>query len=552
MIASLQWRIDTHHDGIMFLPAILGKSNNLPQDSVFYFYGIAQPLFEGLIFKFLPISIINYRLIAFALIMLTGYFLYKIISLKLSKTISLVFSLTWMFANPTWANSFESVPVSIQTPWPNLWIQTFFISCVYIILRSKLETFSSLLLVSTMAGSMPFFRMQGMVYSFYVFILVLIVNKTRLLRYTIFSIVVIFAWLTLIQFHGGLKLYLSNTIFYPRNFYSTFTSHDYVLDFFIHSITYYFVCAALLISYLCISNITYIKTYFWRKFLFLNLCLLAICAAIQFEFNQWLEIIIKNSSSIILDSFLLLAVIFAIIIFATDYRARNRSDLSTKTILGFYSLASVSNLFFQFPLPDLGHRWWSSAILVLFIAEATTIDMYQKFKLQQNLIKKTIVMGCIASIFFSGLQGIKFLSFERSELVVSGTNIYNGIKIPKRDKETIEKFNSSLKTLRYLENLGVKINYNCRDGLYYLRDSNYVIESKNFLYSPGKEREVLQYVNSVESKVTFYCNVDSENIKNLSLFKYFVIGSNQTDLFVVNDSYIYQKLNDFFEYEDFS
>jgi hypothetical protein len=41
--------------------------------------------------------------------------------------------------------------------------------------------------------------------------------------------------------------------------------------------------------------------------------------------------------------------------------------------------------------------------------------------------------------------------------------------------------------------------------------------------------------------------VNPENIKNLSEFKYFVIGKGNTDIFVLNDLGLYEQLNAYLE-----
>jgi len=547
MVSALRWRIDPHHDGIMFLPAILGKNNHLPQESLFYFYGIAQPFLEGMIFKVIPVYMISYRFIAFLLILITGYFLYKIISLKLSKSISVMFSLIWLFANPTWANSFKSIPVSIQIPWPNLWMQTIFIICIYIILRYQLTTLHTLTLVSVMGTSLPFFRTQGVIYSVCIVLLVLIVDKTKIFLYLILSIAVILAWLLLIQTNGGLSLYFTNTIAYPREFYRVFTTFDYFFNFFAHSMIYYLVCGIILLSYLCIVNFSYFKTTFQVKFSFIISLLLLLCILINFEFDQWTKIISDNSSSILLDSFILLAVTHTVIMLLSYCRANSESTKQRNRFLDFYGLASLSNLIFQYPLPDLGHRWWSSAILVLFFAEVYSLDLNHIFKINKNITRKALIFCGVGSIIVSGIQGLKFLNFERKDLKLSTSHFYRGIQFPVGEQQMIEKFNSSLNVLNYLENLNIEIKYVCRDGLYYIRNSGYVAQARDFLYSSGNEREILQYVNDSSDRVTFYCNTDSRNIKNLSQFKFLTIGQNNTDHFVFNDTLLYVQLKSYID-----
>ena len=547
MVSALRWRIDPHHDGIMFLPAILGKNNHLPQESLFYFYGIAQPFLEGMIFKVIPVYIINYRFIAFLLIILTGYFLYKIVSLKLSKTISVIFSLIWLFANPTWANSIQSIPISIQIPWPNLWMQAIFIICIYVILRYQLRSLRTLALVSIMGTSLPFFRTQGLIYTICIVLLVLIVDKTKLYRYLIWSVMVILAWFLLIQINGGLLLYFTNTVEYPREYYRVFTTFDYFFNFFAHSMIYYLVCGIILIFYLYLINFNSFKTGFQKKLFVVILFLLSACIMIQFEFNQWVKIFFDNSSSILLDSFLLLAVIHNIVTLVGYCTTNNVSNKPKNRLLDFYGLASLSNLIFQYPLPDLGHRWWSSAILVLFIAEVYSSGLDHIFKVQKNLTRKAVILCCIVSIMVSGIQGLWFLNFERKDLTVSTSHIYRGIQFPVGEQQLIDKFSSSLSVLHYIESLDIEVNYVCRDGMYYVRNNGYVAQARNFLYSSGREREVLHYVNNSSNRVTFYCNVDSGDIKNLSQFKYLTVGKIETDLFVLNDLMLYGQLKTYID-----
>jgi len=546
MSVALRWRIDPHHDGIMFLPAVLGKDNALPQESLFYFYGIAQPFLEGLIFKIVPVSLINYRLIAVFLILLTGYFLYKIISLRLSKSVSLLFSLTWMFANPTWANSTGSIPISIQTPWPNLWQQTLFIFCIYIILRTNLKSFLEVALVSVLASSLPFFRIQGLFYTFCIALLVYLVRRDKLIRYLFLSLIVFLSWVTLIQVNGSVSLYLTNTITYPRNYYSLLTTFEYIFNHLIHSATYYLVCAFMLLLIFCIINFRFLKIDIWKKSLYLIILTLALGLLMKFDFTQWGGVLSRNSSTIILDAFILIAIMALMSRFIIFYRTSSRFYSISNGLIGFYSLASLSNLIFQFPLPDLGHRWWSSAILVLLMAEIYSLSFKQFTIFKKNLTRQALVVGCIVSVGASALQGVKFLSFERNDLVVSNSVVYTGIQYPDRDQETVKKFNTSLDILIFLESLGVKVDYACRDGLYFMRNKSVIAQSQYYLFSTGKERQPIIYSNNLSSQATFYCNINSMNIKNLKQFDYVIIGNIITDIFVFNDTNIYKEVLRFY------
>jgi hypothetical protein len=356
-----------------------------------------------------------------------------------------------------------------------------------------------------------------------------------------------FAWFLLIEKNGGLLLYLTNTIKYPREYYSVFTSFDYFSNFLAHSTIYYLVCGITLLSYLYLVSFNFIKTGFWKKSVISLSLLLAVCILIQFEFNQWLKIFFDNSSAILLDSFILLAITQTVIVLLRINQTSKVFNKQKNGLVNFYGLASLSNVIFQYPLPDLGHRWWSSAILVLFMAEVYSFGSGQVFEVQKIRAKKALIFCCIVSICASGIQGLKFLSFERKNLELSTLQTYRGIQFPTSDQELINKFQTSLSMLEYIESLDVDVSYVCRDGLYYIRNSSYSAKTKNFLYSSGQERKVSDFVNDPSNRVTFYCNVNPENIKNLSEFKYFVIGKGNTDIFVLNDLGLYEQLNAYLE-----
>jgi hypothetical protein len=552
LIQGLRWRLDPHHDGIMFLPALMAKNNQLPQESLFYFYGIAQPFIEGLLLKVLPSTLIVYRLIALTLILLTGYFIYKIIALKQSKTIALVFSLTWLYANPTWANSLSSTPISIQSSWPNLWIQMLFISCIYIILKTQLKSFNSILLLSLVANTLPFFRAQGIIYTVLIGLFALKINRNKAFQYLANSFITTLMWLFFIHSNGGLPLYIKNTVVFPREFYSVFTEPSYIYEFLTHSIIYYSVSGLTLIF--CLSVLNFAKPYNHklRNLLTITVLILTLVLITKAEFKQWIEIMMRNSSSFITDSFMLIAIFLTIATAVSGRKISFTYDSKKHTNLGIFAVMSLSNLIFQFPLPDLGHRWWSSAILILLISEIYFLNIERTTAFWKLISKKAIMTLCIASITISATQGIKFLSFERNDLVIDSTSIYKGIEFPIEDKEMVKKFNDSLGILAYLEGRGLKVNYFCRDGLYYLKQQGVVSNAKNFLYSPGKEREEMEYVNDVSSVITFYCDTNLKQITNISEFNYVEIGNAQTNLFIVSDPYIFQNLKNYIKVNNIS
>lgn len=118
------WRIDTLHDGYVYLSAYLGVYGVYPPQ-ISNHHGIVAPFLESKILEFFSPTLLTYRFIGLALIWLTALMIYKIISLKSKKLTAGLFSLLWISAAPPWSTSIKQMNVHIQPTWPNLWIQLF-------------------------------------------------------------------------------------------------------------------------------------------------------------------------------------------------------------------------------------------------------------------------------------------------------------------------------------------------------------------------------------------------------------------------------------------
>ena len=105
-LKSTIWRLDTHHDGYIYLPSYLAQYGHLPPEFPKTVYGIAQPVLESIFLNFIGKGFIKYRIIALLLIVGCTYLIYKIItSYRVIKKLAILFELIWASANTIWAQA---------------------------------------------------------------------------------------------------------------------------------------------------------------------------------------------------------------------------------------------------------------------------------------------------------------------------------------------------------------------------------------------------------------------------------------------------------------
>jgi hypothetical protein len=111
------------------------------------------------------------------------------------------------------------------------------------------------------------------------------------------------------------------------------------------------------------------------------------------------------------------------------------------------------------------------------------------------------------------------------------------------DIEMVSNLKKSIKILTYLETKGIRVNYECRDGLYYLRKNGLSPAANRALGFSAKEREEPFFNNNLDFKINFYCNVPIANISSISESKHLIIGTKRTDIFILNqDQILYSEL----------
>jgi hypothetical protein len=398
------------------------------------------------------------------------------------------------------------------------------------------------ILVGVIAGTLPFFRIQGLITSILLLTLC-IVNLRRHIRTVLISFCAsVFSWLLLVVANGGLVLYYYNIILNAKDGFNSYTTLNYATKFATGFINYYLIVGLLFVLIVFLSlkmskgartrskQTTYI-------FLFIPLLLSLLMSK---NFHIWPSVLYRNSSTLIIDSTILISLLYLIINWRKIVKNKNFPWEAEELNIIILAIGVLANLVYQYPLPDLGHRWWSSSLSLIFISQLMN-KSWNRITIEIKIIfKNSFVFLSVATILLSSVQGLFFLNIDKKTIHDNNLFIFNGVQYASSNEEVIQNLFKSIKVLRYLEEKQVAVNYYCRDGLYYVRNNGYVESSKNALNFLNTKGALREYVG-----VNFYCNT---NIKDISYIKdkhILLIGNSQTDFFIFNDNdfKIFNELN---------
>jgi len=533
---GIYWKLDPHHDGYVYLPAFLAQSGLLPPQYAKSAYGIAQPVVESLFISTFGDSLITYRSIAFFLILGTALLIYRLIRLKASMTISIAFSIVWISANPLWANSIQEISMSIQTPWPNIWVQMLTLLALLLVIKCKSFCNTKFLLVGSIASTLPFFRIQGLISTAFIVALILF-KKQNYKHFFIGAGITSFFWILLIANNGGIMLYLNNIIVDPIEGLNQYTTISYQLNFAKGLFGYYtfiywlFLTLVLLLEFTTFGKsrnkkwMNLSKSY---KITYSSLSLFVLVQYIETP-NLWNKTIFNNSSTLVLDLAIPLAIeTLALFVIRNKFKINQiRSNFNLTIGLAIFVLVNLIN---QYPLPDLGHRWWGSAINSIFIFLLFFHRNKNFVKLQNNISIKILIAF---TVLISLTNATIFIQNESRIIEIDSPRQFNGMRISSGNENRTLNFVDSMKIIKYLEENKVKIEYKCRDGLYYVRDKDFTNKSAGALvFLP----EVKRIVSAKFKSVSLYCNVNNvlltSSLPRFSL----IVGKSEGDIFVFHKS----------------
>jgi hypothetical protein len=246
----------------------------------------------------------------------------------------------------------------------------------------------------------------------------------------------------------------------------------------------------------------------------------------------WPSVFIAKSSTLILDLAFVCSVIYAFTQRNLMLKVLKKKTYKSEDSLFILSLFSICNHLNLYPIPDEGHKWWSSAVTLIFLAR-----LIEKFKDNQFLkpykLVKIVNNTMVASLVLSSVNVICFLSIERYTISSPKISIYRYLQYPVSDFEKVKTFQNSMEVLSFIESTGMKINYVCRDPLYYIgnqRIAKSVDKVFDFIQKP--------YILDLKHEVNFLCSVSSSEVINLENYNYAVIGRGLTNLFVYNKDQI--------------
>ena len=534
---SVFWRIDSHHDGYVYLSAFLATTGKLPP-TVTNHHGIASAFIESKILLLSSTSLLSYRFIGLAVIFMTALLIYKIIALKLDKKSALAFSLLWLSANPSWVASIMQTPTGIQSIWPNLWVQLFTLAVLYILFCNRKILPINQVLIGVALATLPFFRIQGIIILIVLFTYIFIVFRKFLPLILISMSFTIVAWLSLIQGNGGIKLYLENILLTPlsKEDYAEFITFNSILFNFANKFKYYLVVLVifliLIVATSFFKSFVESKTSLSKRLLVMSVLVLALLTLTLKNSDIWINTIYIHATTLLIDLSLPAAVLYLGYV-AKKYLFKNDvimgRDQDATILLAILVIVNVLN---QFPLSDRGHKWWSAAPSLILLAHLANKKFYNK-KFHINVFNfRSFVYGVsILTISLSMIEGRVFQQIERTEIRNYSFASFNGITYPPDDSELVKNLLKSVGILSQLEARGTVVSYICDDGLYYMRSGGV---SPVALSGLTKNTE---FVMPKNDSIVFIChssrrdNLSQVNADDLNIY---TIGSDSTDLFIVS------------------
>jgi hypothetical protein len=526
------WRLDTTHDGYVYISAHLGIYGIYPPQTTNH-HGIVAPFLESKLLQLFSPTLLTYRFIGLVLIWLTVLMIYKIISLKTNKLAAGLFSLLWISANPPWSTSIKQIYIHIQPTWPNLWIQLFALISFFLVLRKKFIGPVDQIVVGVLLATIPFIRIQGLAYSILILGLVLYKNKSLITYFLISIITTSFAWISLIQMSGGIGKYFRNIILNPVTLtdYSPWRSINSIFFTFAYRGKYYLVLLLvitviyLLIPQLNNSKFKTIKLY--EKFFLVSILTILILALTAKNQNAWLNSLYGNATFLLIDTAVPLAFVYLAIILRKLANHRDLTLNKENKMLIFFAVVVLISIIYQFPLADNGHKWWSTAASVIFLALlAQDKEYFGVGKYAKISLKHTVTVLSISSILLSTVEGAYFLQARKIQVNDTVVNKFNGITYPPEDSEVISNLLTSLQVLTNLENSKMTINYVCAEGLYYVRKNG----------NSPQSRKSLDFSTSFSTKydVNFFCNSSLTKIPELLDYQIISVGDNLKNIFLVD------------------
>ena len=530
------WRIDTTHDGYVYLSAYLGTFGIYPPQTANH-HGIVAPFFESLIMNLSSSTFVATRYIGFVLIWLTALMIYKIIALRCKKLTAGLFSMLWVSADPAWSRPVDQKYLHIQPTWPNLWIQLLTLISLYLILKNNSLKNINQITLGVIVATLPFIRIQGIISSCIIFFLVLARIKNSRKRFIFTILGVAGFWLNLIQANGGIGKYFENIILNPVTVddYSPWRSLNAVFLTFIHRGNYYLVLFLLVISIvLLVPQVSVDKNFNAKlklRFIIAMIITGLMLLLIGRNQNSWLNSFYGNVRFLVIDLAVPIAIVFTTI-FIWKITSGNISKTSEiESVLIICAIMVITSAGYQFPLADNGHKWWSTAISVIFLA--FFLEYFKKTKQISGIklpLKSTILIFSVASIIFSLHEGVLFQKTPKLEIRDAATNNFSQIKYPYEDTELVNNLLISLKILSNLEKSAIKINYICAEGLYYVRSNGYSPQARLGLNFTSKYDE--------NYSVNFFCDSSLNKLPKSEGLKLITVGDKLRNVFIVQNDNI--------------
>jgi hypothetical protein len=528
------WRIDAHHDGYVYLSASQALNGKLPPE-VTNHHGIASPFIESVILKLSSNSLINYRIIGMAVIFITAMYIFRIIRIKLNVMTALGFTLLWLSANPSWVGSIKRTPNGIQSIWPNLWVQLFTLLAFFIIAKNQKLSIRQQTILGIIFATLPFFRIQASISL--IFLITFTYVRFRKLNIVILvsSALTALFWLNLIRLNGGISLYISNILGDPlsKKDYAEFITLDAVLYNLANKIKYYIVISLLAGTILFAivllkrkrnSNANLMR----QKIIFFILITILILLTIKNPII-WISTLYSHATTLLIDLSVPLSVIYICYLLNQLIFKSIKALDGNQILLLSLSFLNILNLVNQFPLSDRGHKWWSSAPSVIFLAYLINNESFEKnLALKKYNVKKFIYSFLFISVCLSSLEGSFFQKIERNKISGYQFANFNGIYYPKEDKELVQNLLLSIEVLTRLEQMKVPVFYKCEDGLYYFRKNRLSEDARAAL------TKNVDIPSSRVNSVIFVCNSSRDAALDLGNFNVFTIGKNFPDVFLVD------------------
>jgi hypothetical protein len=496
---------DPHHDGILYGAAVSVKNGGFPNRDAFAQYGPLVPEVQGLALKIFGPSLLNIRMQALSLFIVSSILIWYVVSRYISKEISLLVSSAWAFTIPS------------VLPWPTIY--STFLALVSLLLMTDfanrtLRTQNRNFLVSSFFLGIGVFARIHLIAIFLAVCIVLCTSsnlRRKLIPWSLGFFSALGSIFFLLFINGGVASYISQCISWPLLRYAgPPINKSYVVGLLWYpgiSIAFLFLCFMLgwsrniLKSKLVvglISSLLFIAFFFISRIARVGYLSLRNPRVMAIDFGRNM----MNS----LDYFSALAIL--VIAVAVFFKRKTISSLS-KISLAF----GIGILTQLYPLYDVNHLWLISPLLIV----ALTIILGE-FDFYPNFLKRGfpfVLIGLLSALL---LQIGFFTSVPRAPFAsASLRGMYAPAAFEVQLDQTMNKLSKNVRP--------GTASFDCLNGIYAGSGGKYLASSNQFVnWGPNPEQ-------AKTGSLIFVCAISEAEISSYTSNHYEILFKDPLTLF---------------------